>query len=259
MAEKPGWEDLFRSAVVRGDGGLLRESIAAGLPLNEACLHEHYAPLHYVAYRGARAGLVAALIEAGADVNVRTPERDREGRISVKGGHTALMFAAAGGRTAIIRLLLAAGADVHVSDGDGSNALGEAAKGGVTRPAGGSKAHTEVIRLLLVAGAKPDAQTLQYAAWGGNPEIVRLVLGAGVGPNDEARLGLPLVWAIVTKGRLGNAEVLVRAGADPDLRATKGQFAGFTARQMASASGKAAVAVLTAAPTPDTQNPATDG
>src|SRR5262249_52992064 len=97
---------------------------------------------------------------------------------------------------------------------------------------------------LLAAGAKPDAQTLLYAAQGGNPEIAQLILDAGVGPNEPSRLGLPLVWAFATPGRLRIAEVLLRAGADPDLRATTGQFAGLSARALARSKGKDAAALL---------------
>ena len=239
MPEPPAWEDLFRTAAARGDPALLRDAVAAGLPLDDPCLHGAYTPLQYVALTGSQAALVKALIGAGADVNVRMPPKSSDA------GHTALMLAAAHGRTAHVRLLLEAGADVHVADALGSTAVSEAAKG---RAKGGTKAHTAVVRLLLDAGARPDAQTLQYAAWSGNPDIVQLVLDAGVDPNEPARLGLPLVWAFATKGQLGNAEVLLRAGADPDRSAATGQFAGFTARGMARGGGKAAVALLAAYP-----------
>jgi ankyrin repeat protein len=238
MADKPPWEVLFRSAVSRSDLEKLRAAIDAGLPLSGLCMyHSSYTPLHYVAAEGPQAALLKALIVAGADVNVRAGGNARP-------GHTALMMAADGGRTALVRLLLAAGADVHVADEPGVTAITAASYGGVGKAAGASKAYTAVVRMLLDAGARPDAQTLQYAAWGGNPDIVQMILDAGVGPNEEARLGLPLMWAFATKGPLGKAEVLLRAGADPDLRATRGQFAGLSARSMARNWGKAAVALV---------------
>jgi ankyrin repeat protein len=239
MAEKPGWDELFRSAVLQSDPEMLRAAIDAGLPLSGLCMYDSsYTPLHYAAERGPQAALFKALIVAGADVNVRAGGNS-------KPGHTALMMAADGGRTALVRLLLAAGADVHVADELGVTAVTAASNGGVGKPAGASKAYTAVVRMLLDAGARPDAQTLQYAAWGGNPDIVQMILDAGVGPNEEARLGLPLMWAFATKGPLGKAEALLRAGADPDRRATRGQFAGLSARAMARNWGKGAVALLT--------------
>jgi ankyrin repeat protein len=241
MTEKPIWDELFRTAVLRGDVELLRAAIAAGMPLNETWVYGSNTPLHYAAERGAPQALVKALIDAGADVNVRVPELcPKSGKIPSDAGHTALMLAADKGRTALVRLLLAAGADVDVADRLGSTAISQAAMGG------GTKSHTAVVRLLLDAGAKPDAQSLQYAAWMGNPDIVQLILDAGVGPNEQARLGLPLVWAFANRGRERNAEPLLRAGADPDLVATTGQFAGLSARRMA-AGKKAAEAVLAAA------------
>jgi hypothetical protein len=242
MADESNWNDLFRSAVLGSDLEMLRAAINAGLPLSGPCMYGgSYTPLHYVAERGPQAALLKALIVAGADVNVRAGGNSRP-------GYTALMIAAEGGRTAHVRLLLGAGADVHVADPLGVTAVTAASNGGIGRPAGASKAYTAVVRLLLDAGARPDAQTLQYAAWGGNPDIVQMILDAGVRPNEEARLGLPLMWAFSNKGPHGKAEALLRAGADPDLRATKGQFAGLSAREMARARGKTAEALLAAFP-----------
>jgi ankyrin repeat protein len=241
MADTPTWKDLFETAVRRGDVEMLRAAIAEGLPLEDPWLYGAYTPVQFVVLERARAALLDALIEAGADVNVRVPRGS-------DAGHTALMIAARRGRQDLVKRLLAAGADVHVADDLGCTAITEAANGGATRPAGATQGHTAIVRALLAAGARPDAQTLLYAAWGGNPEIAQLILDAGVGPNEPSRLGLPLVWAFVTKGRLGIAEVLLRAGADPDLRATTGQFAGLSARGLTRAKGKAAQALLAAAP-----------
>src|SRR5262249_42888237 len=144
--------------------------------------------------------------------------------------------------------LLAAGADVHVANRLGVTAITAAANGGVGRPAGASKAYTSVVRLVLDAGAKPDAPTPQYAAWGGHPGDGQLIPRPGGGPNEEARRGLQLGGEFATKGPLGKAEALLRAGADPDRRATAGQFAGLTARQMAHRAGKAGEALLAAYP-----------
>jgi ankyrin repeat protein len=233
MADNPKWEDLFRRATLNGDVEALREAVSEGLPLNEACLYETYTPLQHVAYRTNEPSLLAALIEAGADVNIRMPED------CPTAGHTALMLAAAKGRLALVNVLLGAGADVHVTDQLGSNALGEAARGG------GTESHTAVVRELLATGARPDAQTLLYAAWNGNPEIVGLLLAAGVGPNEPSRLGLPLQWA-VGMGQFANAEVLLGAGADPTLHppTNYGHFSAQSALELARESGNPAVLTM---------------
>lgn len=112
-------------------------------------------PLHWAAYMG-QLGTVKILLEAGADVNIRN-----------HGGTSALMMAMMrhrlapaffGGRhvkeipmdrvVGITKLLLAAGADLKPMDSTGRTALHWAARHG----------YTEAVKVLLAAGADPDAR-----------------------------------------------------------------------------------------------------
>ena len=69
-----------------------------------------------------------------------------------------------------------------------------------------ARGHAEVCRVLLAAGADPDAgveewaeremslpPALYYAAWGGNPEVVELLLSAGATPNPADETGETLL------------------------------------------------------------------
>ena len=62
------------------------------------------APLHFAAASGS-ADAVTALLDRGADVNVREPQW----------GQTPLMFAAALGRTAVVKTLVTRGADIRAT------------------------------------------------------------------------------------------------------------------------------------------------
>ncbi|HZZ81562.1 MAG TPA: ankyrin repeat domain-containing protein [Gemmataceae bacterium] len=200
----------------------MRTAIAAGLPLNDVCIHGVYPPLHFLAHEwNSTPAFIQLLIDSGAQVNLPIPSGDRI-------GETPLMLAADAGRQDIVNVLLAAGADVHATNRLGSTALDEAAKGG------GRKNHTAVFRELLAAGAKPVAQTLLFAAWNGNETIIQLILDAGVDPNAPSRLGLPLQWA-VGMDRIKHVKLLLNAGADPALHppTSFGQFSGKSALELA--------------------------
>src|SRR5262249_26119793 len=98
MGNKPTRKELFHTATARRNVEPVRAAIAAGMPLNKACLYTAYTPLHYLAGRAPQAALVKTLIEAGSDVNVRMPR-------GPDAGHTALTLAALVGQTAIVRRL----------------------------------------------------------------------------------------------------------------------------------------------------------
>lgn len=97
----------------------------------------HYgAALHAASFEGQDA-TVRMLIDAGADVNAKVPERDQE---------TALQAACIGNHKEIAEVLLQNGADPNIQDGYHGNALTWAA----------FKNNKGVIRLLLDYGANPD-------------------------------------------------------------------------------------------------------
>ncbi|EME97307.1 hypothetical protein H340_27175 [Streptomyces mobaraensis NBRC 13819 = DSM 40847] len=115
-----------------------------------------------------------------------------------------------------VRALLRAGADARAADADGMTALYAAAVNG----------HTELVRLLLEAGAGPDAESagagsegtpLCAAASWGHVGTVRLLLAHGADPGlrEERGTGLaPLDWAL-HGGHEETVQVLIASGARP--------------------------------------------
>jgi ankyrin repeat protein len=94
-----------------------------------------------------------------------------------------------------------------------------------------SAADLERVRALLRAGADPNTvwpewphyTPLHSAAEGGEPEIVRALLahGAAVDPWDAGRNATPLL-AAAGELNLAAIEVLLRAGADPNVESAPG-------------------------------------
>ena len=97
-----------------------------------------YMPLHLAAQSGAD-GVIAQLIEAGADVHVKTAT-----------GASALMLAAASGNTAAVSLLLERGADVEAQ---------ESAHGQTALMFAAARNHADVVQMLLSRGATPSVAT----------------------------------------------------------------------------------------------------
>lgn len=123
-------------------------------------------PLILASWNGS-AGVVRALLDAGADVSIA---RDDD--------FTALLTAAQTGRLAAAKLLMDAGADLEAANCRGSTSLHMAAEEG----------HAEVISALVEAGAKTGtrrwdgATPLYLAARKGRTEIVRVLLRARADP-----------------------------------------------------------------------------
>jgi ankyrin repeat protein len=143
--------------------------------------------------------MVRALLGAGAKPDVGNPR-----------GVTALMYAAQYGRTESVRALLDAHADLNLQDSSGFTALHLAAK-----------KQTEIVRLLVHAGAAPDARTqaqvtaLGLAADGGNLEAVRTLLGAGAdAKGSEGRHKQTWLMIAAFGGHVEIMNALVDAGAD---------------------------------------------
>ena len=169
---------------------------------------------------------------------------------------TLLMVASFTGKTEVVRALLAAGADPHVRFGQffvKCDALSLAA----------SKEHLDIVRLLVEAGADPDAldpifrplteavqkgrvaiartllelgadagcrgllannTLLLEAADKGYPEIVRLLLDAGVGVRADNNFCETALDLACLKGRVEIVRMLLAAGGEADRKGRDGAF-----------------------------------
>jgi ankyrin repeat protein len=145
--------------------------------------------LHDAASAG-DAARVAALLDAGADVNER--KMDEEGEdveamidvfqiVPARDGFPALVLAAQQGNIEVVRLLLNQGADVNATTYNGWTALKAAAASG----------HTEILRLLLAngamvstAGGHNSTTALARAVMNNDTEAVLALLGAGADVNE---------------------------------------------------------------------------
>jgi outer membrane protein assembly factor BamB len=145
----------------------------------------------WTAARKGDAATVKRLLEAGVDVNSKTPY-----------GATALSFAAEKGHVEIVKLLIAAKADVNVKDTFYSATPLTWAM---------SKNSTPVIRELLDAGATGGDQVLLSAVRSGDAELARVVLEKAK-PSEEM-LTAALVHVPEKKPEV--KEMLTKAGAKP--------------------------------------------
>ena len=120
-------------------------------------------PLMYAALYG-NAALMAALIKAGADPNLRN-----------HAGATALTWSLDDSEK--VKLLVDAGADVNAASEFGRAPLMLAA---------GQRGAARTIKLLLERGAEPTFAALTAAAFRGDLEVVRMLLAAGARDNGTA-------------------------------------------------------------------------
>jgi len=162
-------------AARRGDAKAVAALIDAGADVN-AAQGDGMNALHWAAERG-HAAVAEHLIAASADVGAKT-------RI---GGHTPLHVASRGGRGAIVRMLLEAG----------SNPASIATSSGVTplHLAAAAIDGTDAVVALLAHGADPDAQEwsagqtpLMFAAGSGRAKAVRQLLASGADPGISTRV-----------------------------------------------------------------------
>ena len=162
-----------------------------------------YAPvigsaLYWAAFAGYDE-IVRLLLDAGAKVRLET----------LTDCKSALHTAALRGQASIAAMLISIGMDVNLRGGNplhhSSTALGEAAFNGCV----------EVVKVLLGAGADNDSKNaaLHTASKWGYDEVVRILLCAGVNPNQGWIMASPLREA-AKMGRLDILKILLDGGAD---------------------------------------------
>ncbi|MFF8785113.1 ankyrin repeat domain-containing protein [Streptomyces sp. NPDC015125] len=124
------------------------------------------------------------------------------------------------GQVRRVDALLQQGASPSAASADGETPLYLASVSG----------HTDIVRLLLEAGAAPDAESRGEPGSSGLPlcaaacwdhfEVVRELLAHGADPDrreDDGSSYSPLMWA-ATGGHHRTARLLLEADADPDAR-----------------------------------------
>ena len=149
-------------------------------------------PLHYAVITN-HPEFAALLLSRGADPKAASGS-----------GATSLHLAANRGFTTIIELLLSKGLDVNLPDSNGLTALDEAAW----------KGELEVARLLLAKSARPQS-ALSAAAARGHSEMVELLLKAGARVDVRDRGGLTALDLAFDSRNTKVVAVMLDHGAKP--------------------------------------------
>ena len=165
------------------DANPVQEAVRIPKPLPSVSIHE--------AALNGQSGQVAALLEAGTDVNLK----DREGR-------TPLMYASYNGHAEVMKSLVEKGADINLQDIYGRSALMMASSG----------PYPAAVKYLLEHGANPNLTdreekftALMYAAAEGQLDIVKLLLVHGADPGMKDVDGDN---AVTFAGNNGHTEVV---------------------------------------------------
>lgn len=196
-----GVDAALVDAAQRGDLGRVRTLLDAGAAIEQRDGRGR-TPL-LAATDGKHLAVALLLIERGANVNAQDQQRD-----------SAFLLAGARGHTEIVRATLAAGADLASTNRYGGTALIPACHHG----------HVETVRLLL--DTPIDIDHVNNLGWtalleavilgDGGPahtEIVRLLIGAGAKLNLADRDGVTPLQHAARRGQAQVATLLRAAGA----------------------------------------------
>jgi len=154
----------------------------------------------------------------------------------------AILRAVEANDAGLVEALIHRGADLTVTDRDGRTPLHLAA----------ARGYVDIVSMLLDAGVDVDQRLrsgetpLHWAARSGMAQSAALLISRGAQVNAVCRMGFtPLHWAAWGPSREGKADVvriLLRNGADPNVRAPWGQEATITPLELALNGGNCAVA-----------------
>src|SRR5205085_4113151 len=168
--------------------------------------------------------IVAALLKAGADINVKDNLNGLPPVPTGGGGALASIEAAKTRDSRTLPLLLARGMPVNAMDNNGNTALSEAVL----------YANRDNVMLLLEKGADVNAKIgpfeytpLMFAAIRNDASIARALLEHGGRINVQSKNGdSPLMWAAYTDTRdTAIVKLFLEAGADPNHRNKYGETA----------------------------------
>ncbi|MGE3508062.1 MAG: ankyrin repeat domain-containing protein [Vicinamibacterales bacterium] len=176
-------------AAVNGNAGILTQLLKAGadagttLPGGETVL--------MTAARTGSVDAVRTLLAHGAAVNARESRR----------GQTALMWAAARNNTDVMRVLLENGADLAAHTANESAGVGRVSESGNT----------------FSAPAPTSFTALFFAVRAGHIPAVKLLIAAGADVNETLSDGQSVLIVAAANAHWQLADVLLDAGADPNL------------------------------------------
>ncbi|KAF0698565.1 Aste57867_10829 [Aphanomyces stellatus] len=150
-----------------------------------------------------RLGVVLALLEQGADVNLPGPARNAVAlnvfMFEPKGGSVPLIFATKGGHLSVVVELLEQGAYVDVADNKRLTALFYASRDGCMA----------IVKELLYCGASVTARggslnatALFYASWEGHLEVVKELLHYGAEVDALAKFNFTALFVASEKGHV---------------------------------------------------------
>ena len=196
----PGGETALMTAARTGSVEAVRALLSKGADVKARESKQGQTALHWAAAEG-HAAVIAELVKAGAVVEDR-----------LDSGYTPLLFAVREGRIAAVKALLKAGAEVNDTTPVGGRRTAPAKsprQGTSALILATLNAHDELGRVLLEAGANPNADGPGYTAL----HAVTWVRKPGLGDNDPAPQGsgeltsLEFVKALVAKGADINARM----------------------------------------------------
>ncbi|HEY3457077.1 MAG TPA: ankyrin repeat domain-containing protein [Bryobacteraceae bacterium] len=168
----------------------LRLLLEAGADPNELN-HRGETALHWAVWRGRSAAIVAALLDAGADIDARRPDGRTAYALALRSGQTetAALLARRGANTEVSALDRFLGRCATVDAADLSKVLEDAPENPAEYehllPEFAASHQTEAVRGLLAAGVPVNARgehggtALHWACWKGYADLVKLLVDAG--------------------------------------------------------------------------------
>ena len=203
----------LHSAAANGKLETVKALIELGADKNVKNI-EDQTPLHLAAANG-HTEVAVALFKAGADI----------GAIEREHGQTPLHLAAANGHTETVKALIDAGVDKNAKNSYGSTLLHFAA----------SRGHMSTVSALMDMKADVEAKNdlgctpLHYAAMEGREEVVQALIDAGVDKNAKSDIGYTPLHYAAMNGREEVVQALIDAGVDKNAIPVDGKTPLFVA------------------------------
>lgn len=210
-AARQGNEELSNLLIEAGANPNIRNNLGA-TPLMEA------------ATKGAT-NVCLALLKAGGDPNAKSTN-----------GTTPLMNAAARKRVAILKAFLEAGGNPNETDSYGTAALIAASWGSsLDDDPEAARAAEKAARRNEKDEPVPFEERIKHN-W--SHACVSMLIEAGADPNRKAKSGTTAVASAALSGNWDVVELLVKKGANPNVRTVEGIYGGWTPLMLAIATGE---------------------